>query len=76
MKEFWKSKTFWAGLTVLLTNLLALVGALGIFQLSPEVTAAILAMWNSVLGVLAIIWRWNATEALTTTQQKPKVRRW
>lgn len=76
MKEFWKSKTFWAALTVVLSNSLALFVSLGLFGMSGEVSDAILAVWNSILGVFAIIWRWSATEPLTTTVQKPKVRKW
>lgn len=76
MKEFWKSKTFWAALTVVLSNALALFASLGLFGMSGEVSAAILAVWNSILGVLAIIWRWSAEGPLTTTAQKPRVRKW
>jgi len=75
MKEFWKSKTFWAALTVVLSNALALFASLGIFGLSGEISAALLAVWNSLLGVLAIVWRWNADTPLSMRNQPPLVRR-
>ncbi len=75
VKEFWKSKVFWTAIGVIISNALALVGALGTFNLSAEVTTAILAVWNSILGVLAIVFRWGATEQLTMQSQQPRVRR-
>lgn len=75
MKQFWKSRTFWAALTVVLSNALALFASLGIFGLSGEVSTAILAVWNSILGVLAIVWRWNADAPLTVRNLPPLVRR-
>lgn len=64
---FWKSRTFWTGVGIVLSNLLILGGAVGWLDLNEAQLAAVVAVWNSILGVLSIIFRWEATGALTFT---------
>ncbi|OQC38351.1 MAG: hypothetical protein BWX64_01884 [Acidobacteria bacterium ADurb.Bin051] len=65
MQDFWKSRTFWTALGIVLSNALVLAGALGWLALTAEITTAVLAVWNSILGVLALIFRWEAAGPLT-----------
>lgn len=68
--EFWKSRTFWTGIGIILSNLLVLGGAAGWFDLTEDQLAAVLAVWNSILGVLAIVFRWDAqAQKLTLTKR-------
>lgn len=68
--EFWKSRTFWTGIGIVLSNLLVLGGAVGWFELSEDQLASVLAVWNSILGVLAIVFRWDAqAQKLTLTKR-------
>ena len=68
--EFWKSRTFWTGIGIVLSNLLVLGGAVGWFELSDAQLASVLAVWNSILGVLAIVFRWDAqAQKLTLTKR-------
>ena len=64
---FWKSRTFWTGVGIVLSNLLILGGAAGWLNLSEAQLAAVIAVWNSILGVLSIIFRWDAQGGLTLT---------
>jgi hypothetical protein len=68
--EFWKSRTFWTGIGIILSNLLVLGGVVGWFDLTENQLAAVLAVWNSILGVLAIVFRWDAqAQKLTLTKR-------
>ena len=74
-KVWWRSKVLWMALSVVVSNVLALAGAVGGMGLGPEATAAVLALWNSILGVLAVVFRWTASQPLSFSAPPPKVRR-
>lgn len=61
---WYSSRTLWVGVGAILSNLIALLGAAGVIQLPEAATAQLLAVWNSLLGVLAIVFRWQASGPL------------
>lgn len=60
------SKTVWAGLALIIFNVLAALGVLPA-ELTQEVAMNAI---NGVLALLAIIFRWNSTQTIGTPPTK------
>lgn len=63
---WYQSRTVWVLLGAVLSNVLAMLGALGVLHLSPEASTAVLGTWNSILAVLGIAFRWTASGPLSS----------
>jgi hypothetical protein len=68
-QPWYTSRGLWTGIGLVVSNLLVLFGAAGVIHLTPELTTAVVATWNSILGLAAIVFRWQAQAPLATKRK-------